>query len=343
MPEQPLVTVLTPVYNGEDYLAECIESVLAQTHRNFEYIIVNNCSADRTLEIAQAYARKDGRIWVHNNAQFVGVIENHNIAFGLMSPASRYCKVVSADDFIFPECLARMVELAEANPSVGLVGSHSVAGRALTCIGMEYEKKVVSGSEICRSTLRGGPYVFGSPTSLMYRADLVRRTATFYPHSSPHADTTACYQSLEHSDFGFIHQILSYTRVHRNTQTSRSLKLGIINLAQLSDFCRFAPKYLSRADSKQRLARLTDNYYHAIVPALFAQRHNKEFWQQQKHQLQEIGLRFNWAKLFRAALLRGVRLLSKPGVALKRLLRKNPEKIEAQYYIAQWQDDESRS
>ena len=57
--QEPLVTVLTPVYNGEDFLAQCIESILAQDYRNFEYIIVNNCSKDRTLEIAQSYAEKD--------------------------------------------------------------------------------------------------------------------------------------------------------------------------------------------------------------------------------------------------------------------------------------------
>src|SRR5690242_20501129 len=58
LPDKPFVSVLTPVYNGEAYLAECIESVLAQTYPNFEYIIVNNCSKDRTLEIAQSYAKK---------------------------------------------------------------------------------------------------------------------------------------------------------------------------------------------------------------------------------------------------------------------------------------------
>ena len=50
--QEPFVSVLTPVYNGEDFLAECIESVLSQTHGNFEYIIVNNRSTDRSLEIA---------------------------------------------------------------------------------------------------------------------------------------------------------------------------------------------------------------------------------------------------------------------------------------------------
>ena len=125
IPEEPLVSVVTPVYNGEDFLTECIESVLRQTYGNYEYIIVNNCSTDRSLEIALNYSKRDSRIRVHSNSQFVGVIENHNIAFRLISPNSKYCKVVSADDWLFPECLARMVDVAEANPSAGFVGSYA--------------------------------------------------------------------------------------------------------------------------------------------------------------------------------------------------------------------------
>src|SRR4030067_2974473 len=116
---EPLVTVLTPVYNGEGYLAECIESVLKQDYRHWEYIIVNNCSTDRTLEIASSYASRDPRIRIVTNPSFVGVIENHNIAFGLIPIDSKYCKVVSADDWLAPECLSSLVRVAEAFPSVG--------------------------------------------------------------------------------------------------------------------------------------------------------------------------------------------------------------------------------
>ena len=63
---EPLVSVVTPVYNGADFLEECIESVLKQTYGNFEYLIVNNCSKDRTLDIALSYAQKDSRIRVHD-------------------------------------------------------------------------------------------------------------------------------------------------------------------------------------------------------------------------------------------------------------------------------------
>ena len=56
---QPRVSVVTPVHNEERYLAECIDSVIAQTYQNWDYTIVDNCSTDRSLEIAQAYGEKD--------------------------------------------------------------------------------------------------------------------------------------------------------------------------------------------------------------------------------------------------------------------------------------------
>ena len=99
----PLVSVVTPVYNGEAYLAECIESVLTQTYSNFEYIIVDNCSTDGTSKIVNEYGKKDSRIKAYRNDVLLDIIANHNHAFRLISPKSKYCKVVSGDDWIFPE------------------------------------------------------------------------------------------------------------------------------------------------------------------------------------------------------------------------------------------------
>src|SRR5216683_862219 len=123
---QPLVSVVTPVYNGEKYLAECIESILAQTYANWEYIIINNCSTDRSLEIAQSYAEKDARIRIHNNQEFVGREANENIAFRQISSESKYCKMVHADDWLFPECIARMVAVAGTYPTVSIVGAYGL-------------------------------------------------------------------------------------------------------------------------------------------------------------------------------------------------------------------------
>src|SRR5689334_12133971 len=112
----PLVSVLTPVYNGERFLAQCIESVLSQTYSNWRYTIVDNASTDRTLEIAQAYAARDPRIAVIHYSEFVDVIASHNRAFRQVGFDGVYTKVVSADDWLYPDSIAELVAAAERNP-----------------------------------------------------------------------------------------------------------------------------------------------------------------------------------------------------------------------------------
>src|SRR5579862_9162513 len=93
----PYVSVLTPAYNEEKYLAQCIESVLNQKYQNFEYIIVNNCSTDSTLEIAKHYEKRDKRIKVISNQVFLTQAQNFNFALQQISPDSKYCKMVQGD------------------------------------------------------------------------------------------------------------------------------------------------------------------------------------------------------------------------------------------------------
>ena len=144
-----MVSVITPVYNAEKYLAECIESVLAQTYENWEYIIVNNCSTDGSLEIIRRYADKHKRILLHNNKEFVSAIENHHIAYRQISSESKYCKVVHADDWLFPECLEKMVAIGEKYPAAGIVGSYRLEGAWVSLDGLPYPSHVTPGREIC--------------------------------------------------------------------------------------------------------------------------------------------------------------------------------------------------
>ena len=119
MTSEPLVSVVTPVYNDADYLTECVTSVLNQTYSNWEYAIVDNASTDETPEIAARFAASDSRIRHVRFEEFVNSNENHNRAFRAIDPGSEFCKVVSADDWLFPECLERMVARAKASETVG--------------------------------------------------------------------------------------------------------------------------------------------------------------------------------------------------------------------------------
>jgi glycosyltransferase involved in cell wall biosynthesis len=317
----PTVCVVTPVYNGAEYIQQCIESVLAQTFTDFEYIIVNNCSTDDTLAIARRCAARDSRIKVHDNTDFLGVIENHNLAFSLMSPGAKYCKVVSADDFVFPGCLEQMVSFAVANPSVGIVGCYELRDKEVRSAGLPYESRVVSGREVCRETLLGNLYVFGAPTGLLYSADLMRRNAPFYPNSNPHADASACYKVLVDCDFGFVHQVLAYTRVHPNSQTSQSLKVGKFIHSYIADLARYGHFYLTGEQIATRKALLMSWYYSWLVRRIYERWGDKQFWELQKKGLHDVGIKFSATRLWATAALRLVKEFgSSPRVALGRVM-----------------------
>ena len=293
---QPFVSIVTPVFNCEEYLSECIHSVLAQTYRNWEYIIVNNCCTDGSLEIAQYFADSDPRIRIHNNSQFAGIVENHGIAFRQISPTSKYCKMVFADDSLYPECITEMVDLAEKNPSVGIVGAYGVGDAGVLWDGLPVSNTVVPGREICRSRLLGGPYLFGTFTSLLIRSDLIRTLKALDDYANLHADTEACYELLQCSDFGFVHQVLTYTRTANESTASFSRRLNTTTVGSLADLIKYGPVYLSKEELNICIKERMEYYYSFLGKNIFKMR-GREFWDYHSNRLEALGLPLSWVRL----------------------------------------------
>lgn len=115
----PRVSIVIPVCNGEGNLFECLASVSAQTYSNWEAVVVNNCSQDATGEIAESFASQDIRFRVVHCEQFLSQAENYNRAVKLGSVAAEYVKIVEADNRLWPECLERLVTMADGDPKIG--------------------------------------------------------------------------------------------------------------------------------------------------------------------------------------------------------------------------------
>ncbi len=299
MRSQPLVSIVMPAYNAGEFLAEAIESVLAQTYTNWDFTIVNNCSTDRTLEIAQAYARRDPRIRAQTNEKFVDAMPNHNNAIRQTSPASKYCKMLLADDMLFPECLERMVGVAEANPSIGMVGAYGQGGNEVLWDGLPLSTTTVPGSEICRATLLGGPYIFGTPTSTMIRTDIVLRRHTFYDESNLHADYQVCFDVLQSSDFGFVHQVLTYTRPRHGSLTSFAQSYNTYFLGILTVLTKYGPLLLTEREYRKRLEFRLNQYYRFLAKNKLRLR-EKKFWEYHRNRMEAIGYRLDRARLIKA-------------------------------------------
>jgi len=291
MHPQPLVCVVTPVYNGAEFFDECIQSVLDQTYSNWEYCIVDNCSTDQTLAIAERHAARDPRIRILRHREHVGIIQNHNRALRQVSPASKYFKLLFADDLLYPDCLEKMVGIAETHPTVGLVCACSLQGDQVVWGGLPPATNFVPGDELCRLRLLGNvPYVFGTGTSQMFRSDILRSAETLYDESNLHADHEFCFDVLQRADFGFVHEVLGYSRLRNESWSSFAESMNGIILGNLTVLLKYGPKYLDDAEYRLEMDCLLARYGMVLGKGLFC-REPARIWRFHRKRREELGLR----------------------------------------------------
>lgn len=333
--KQPLVSVVSPVYNTADYLAECIQSVLNQTYANIEYVLVDNCSSDNSLAIAERYARRDDRIRVVRSDRFRGQTDNHNYALEQISSESVYTKVLQSDDWLYPKCLEEMVRVAESSPEIGVVGAYTLLGSSVYLDGLPYPSERVPGREVIRRFLLEGLYVTGSPTSTLIRSDLVRQRQPFYDPASAVFDVEVCLDLLRDCDFGFVHQVLTYTRRDNESIISRLRTFHLMNIAQVLAVRKHGPDVLTEPEYRKRRARV-ESQYERILGDAWLQGRSSDFWEYHRWALAPTD-----AGLSRGMIVRGViralaDLLFNPKKTVERIARgrrrdRRPQRMEASH------------
>jgi glycosyltransferase involved in cell wall biosynthesis len=320
MEQEPRVSVVTPFYNTAAYLAEAIESVLAQRYTNFEYLLVNNKSTDGSREIAVEYARRDYRIRLLDNEHFVGQIANYNGALNRVGADCKYVKMVQSDDSIFPDCLRNMVAIAERDPKIGLVSSYYLNGNDPRGEGVPYGSWRSPGRDVARLMLLEQRFLLGTPTVVLYRADIVRSRAHFFPVATLHPDTEIGYEILLEYDFGFVHQIESYCRTQEESITSKSLSFNPSLLDYLIVIERFGRRFLSDSEFERLRAREWGHYWEFLGSSLLRRR-EPAFWDYHRRGLATIGKDLNMGQVRAAALRSAARLALNPLRTIQRALR----------------------
>ena len=111
--KQPLVSVIMPAYNAEKYIGEAIASVCAQTYKNWNLLILDDGSADRTVEIAESYAQQDARIQVLCNPQNMGVARTRNRGFDLAQ--GEWIALLDSDDRWRAQKLEKQLAVARSS------------------------------------------------------------------------------------------------------------------------------------------------------------------------------------------------------------------------------------
>ena len=300
---QPLVSVVTPVYNGEAFLAETIDSVLAQTYRNWEYFLLDNASTDGSAEIIHRYAAMDERIRPLSNPETLPILENWNSAFRDLSDESRFTKVVHADDLLMPECLERMVRLGMQHPSASVIAAYRLDGRKVDMNVLPYPQSFISGRELCRLRMLGRcAEPFGSPSSIMYRTEDIRSRPAFYPLDNRHADTEICYELLREGDYALEHQVLTYTRHHEGAETTEARKDGSHGIARLEIASKYGRDFLEPEERRRAIDMQAGYHYVFLARRPWRFLTDRQFRDHHRAALNTNGSPFSWPKFLFATL-----------------------------------------
>lgn len=194
----PTLSVVLPVYNGEKYVAEALDSVLAERDVDMEVIVGNHSSTDGTAEIVARYL-DDPRVRVVT-IPAGGYVQRAWNAVSAEATGT-YLKLVCADDIIYPGILARQVALLESNPGAVLTACPrdvtDASGNVLIrSMGLQGIRTKRSGVEAVRAVVRAGRNIFGEPGCVTMKRDAYERAGGWFGDLSPYLIDMATYSRV---------------------------------------------------------------------------------------------------------------------------------------------------
>jgi len=221
----PKVSVLVPVYNGERYLAECLESVLNQDFSAMEILISDNCSTDGTVEVIKAFARRDCRIRWWINPSNLGCVGNSNAC--LQQAKGELIKFVYADDqLVSAQALSKMVRVFDEFWNVALVASATQLMDQQSRVNGIWNPQGLTGLTHGRKIIlkcmeRKSDNDIGCPSVTLFRRRLAIRG--FHSEFYYMMDIEMWFHLLEQGDFYWFAEPLGAFRTH-SQQGSEDLR-----------------------------------------------------------------------------------------------------------------------
>lgn len=225
----PQMSVLLPVYNGEQFILRSVQSVLSQTFEDFELIIVNDGSRDATIKILAEI--KDDRIRIINNSQNMGIVASLNKAMG--EARGRYIARMDADDIALPTRFAKQKQFLDGHPEIVVVGT------AMSVLEGGRIRLDQTPIETDRMVLRWLLHIsnpVGHP-SMMFRSEAIEQLGTYLRAEFECAeDFDFSHRALNLGDIGLLPEPLMIYRKHdRNVTTTRLLQVVRATAVVLSD------------------------------------------------------------------------------------------------------------
>ena len=311
---QPLVAVVTPVHNGAGVLDACLQSVRAQSYRNWFHLVVDNASTDTTRDVAESRAAQDPRVKVLSFRELLPMFESFNRMLAAVPVEARFLKQLHADDTLHPDCLMKMVVAAQNAPDVSMVVSRFYLGSTLSPARAPRRAVRLPGRTVARDTLLGTSNVLGSPSVPLMRIDRivgwpsifrVDRFPAGHPDAPPHnqGDKESCLDTLAQSDVAFVPEPLQFLRDGGPSATGFARRLGGWQATRLDLLLRRGKDFIDEKTLRKGVRRTTRKWARAILLRWLKQlrRSDPEFVLYQRLCLDDLIPRLRAARFTREA------------------------------------------
>lgn len=254
----PKISVLMPAFNVELYVAEAIESILNQAFSDFELIIIDDCSTDKTLKILEEYSKKDKRITLYKNEKNLGISKTRNKLIGYAK--AKYVAWQDADDISLPYRLEHQYAFMEENPDVGIsAGYLEFFDEKGT---QSVRKYFPDDTRLRRTIFRYSPVP--QPAAIIRKA--VFEDTGYFPVASPVAEDLAMtFQIGTKYNFGNLEEVLIRYRQNKTGVTFTKLHLMELYTIFLRYYYMNNPAY--KISFGDRVYNLIQYFTIFLVPA----------------------------------------------------------------------------
>lgn len=213
-----MISVCIPMYNAEQYIQETLKSVIAQTYRDIEIIVIDNCSTDDSVRKVKEIA--DSRIRIIRNTENVGLVNNWNLCF--INANGEYINILCADDLLETTCLEKKAAALERYSNAGAVFSASSVidedGRIIL------RRRPLKGDQL----LKGRNFApkaferkncFGEPSNVLFRKKVTDKVGRYKDHIVSVLDWEYMLRVCEEADIFYIDEYLSKFRISVTSTT----------------------------------------------------------------------------------------------------------------------------
>jgi glycosyltransferase involved in cell wall biosynthesis len=260
---QPLISVCIPAYNNESFINQTIDCILNQTYQNWELIISDDCSNDKTVEIIKTY--KDPRIRLIERKQNLGLVGNWNSLIPELK--GEYTKLLCGDDLIERTCLEKQISvfLTQSNSHIALVTSHTdlinEAGVKLMTKKFPFKSGLINSKKAISANFLFGTNKIGEPGCGLFKTDLFKKVGEYDKQNNYMVDLDFWFRILLTGNLYVIPESLASFRINTHATTTKTKN------SQAKLFIQFVKKIYK--DKRYSVSLIL--FYHSCIAATMMQ------------------------------------------------------------------------